>query len=68
MEDLEFIIKTILKKQSEDIAGQLGNIGWLMKEFECPRLPEVSVGYGFVYENERLKLSVSLEYLGEDIE
>lgn len=70
MEDLEVIIETILKKQSEPIANQLVNIGWLMNEFDISgnRLPEVSVGYGFVYENERLKLNISLECLEDDIE
>ena len=67
MEDLEVIIETILNKQSKPIANQLCNLGWLMDEFEYPRLPEVSVGYGFVHNNERLKLSVVLEQLDEDI-
>ena len=70
MEDLEVIIETILKKQSEPIANQLVNIGWLMNEFDIlgKRFPEVSVGYGFVYENERLKLNISLECLEDDID
>ena len=45
MEDLEVIIETILKKQSEPIANQLVNIGWLMNEFDIlgKRFPEAVV-------------------------
>lgn len=70
MEDLEVIIENILKKQSEPIANQLGNLGWLMSEFDMPhrRLPEVSVGYGFIYKNEKLNLKISLECLADDID
>ena len=68
MEDLEYIVKTILNKQSGPIANQLTNLEWLCDEFDIPRLPEVSVGYGFVYKNEKLNLKVSLECLEDDID
>lgn len=68
MEDLEYIVKTILNKQSEPIANQLTNLEWLCDEFDTPRFPEVSVSYGFVYKNEKLNLKVSLECLEDDID
>lgn len=68
MEDLEYIIKNILIKQSEPIAKQLTNLEWICNELNTPRLPEVSVGYGFVYKNERLHLKVTLECLEDDID
>lgn len=65
MDDLEKIICTILKKQAEPIAKQVTCTEWF---FNGIRLPEVSVGYGFVFENEKLNLKISLECLEDDIE
>ena len=36
MEDLEYIIKNILIKQSEPIAKQLTNLEWICDEFNTP--------------------------------
>ncbi len=65
MDDLEKIICNILKKQAEPIAKQVTLTDWF---FNGIRLPEVSVGYGFVFENEKLNLKITLECLEDDID
>lgn len=63
--DLTQIISKILNSQSDNIADHLSNLTWLGLEFDTT-LPEVSIGYGFDYVNERFKLTVILER--EDVE
>ena len=65
MDDLEKIICNILKKQAEPIAKQVTLTDWFSNGI---RLPEVSVGYGFVFENEKLNLKITLECLEDDID